>query len=404
MKYNFDEVIDRTKYHSVKWDELETTFGAVPKDVLPMWVADMEFRSPQPVIEAIKKAAEHGIYGYTSRSDSYYQAIIDWMERRHNWKVKKDWLAFSPGIVPALSFIIRAFTQPGDKVVVQPPVYYPFFRVIENNGCHVVNNPLKLSNKKYFMDYDDLEKKVNDPRVKLVILCSPHNPVGRVWQKEELVILGEICLEHNIIVVSDEIHADILFKEYKHLPFASISPAFAHNSITCTAPSKTFNLAGLQTSTIIIPNKKYYKIYNNILDSLALDENNVFGLVALEAAYRDGEEWLEQLLFYLNENLKFLMKYFKERIPKIKVIKPEGTYLVWLDCRQLGLSAKDLNNFMIKKARVALDDGRWFGTEGKGFMRINIACPRSFLEEGLKRIERAINRENLPGDGPLAGF
>ena len=389
MKYDFDEVIDRTNYHSVKWDELETTFGA--KDVFPMWVADMEFRSPQPVIEAIKKAAEHGIYGYTSRPDSYYKAIIDWMERRHNWKVKKDWLAFSPGVVPALGFIIRAFTQPGDKIVVQPPVYYPFFRVIENNGCHVVNNPLKLSNKKYFIDWEDLERKVDDPRVRLLILCSPHNPVGRVWQEEELIILGEICLKHNIIVVSDEIHADILFKGYKHIPFASISPAFAHNSITCTAPSKTFNLAGLQTSTIIIPNKKYYKIYNNSLDNLALDENNVFGLVALEAAYRYGEEWLEQLLSYLNENLKFLVKYFKESIPKIKVIKPEGTYLIWLDCRQLGLGAKDLNNFMIKKAGVALDDGHWFGAEGKGFMRINIACPRSFLEEGLGRIERAVN-------------
>jgi len=391
MKYNFDEVIDRTNYHSVKWDELETIFGDIPEDVLPMWVADMEFRSPQPVIEAIKKANEHGIYGYTSRPLSYYQAIIDWMEKRHNWKIKKDWLAFSPGVVPALSFIIRAFCQPGDKVVVQPPVYYPFFRVIENNGCHVVNNPLKLSNKKYFIDWEDLERKVDDPRVKLLILCSPHNPVGRVWQKEELIILGEICLKHHIIVVSDEIHADILFKGYKHTPFASISPAFAHSSITCTAPSKTFNLAGLQTSSIIIPNKKYYKIYENILDSLALNENNVFGLVALEAAYRDGEEWLEQLLSYLNENLKFLIKYFKERIPKIKVIKPEGTYLVWLDCRQLGLSAKDLNDFMIKKARVALDDGYWFGVGGEGFMRINIACPRSFLEEGLKRIEEAVN-------------
>ena len=391
MKYNFDEVVDRTNHHSVKWDEMKTKFGDIPNEVLPMWIADMEFRSPKPVIEAIKKAAKHGIFGYTSRPDSYYQAIIEWMERRHNWKVKKDWLAYSPGVVPALSLIIRAFCQPGDKVVVQPPVYYPFFRVIENNGCHIVNNPLKLSNKKYFMDYHDLEKKIDDPRVKLLILCSPHNPVGRVWQKEELIILGEICLEHNIIVVSDEIHADILFEGYKHLPFASISPAFSHHSITCTAPSKTFNLAGLQTSTIIIPNKKYYKLYNNALDSLALDENNVFGLVALEAAYRYGEEWLEQLLSYLNENLKFLMKYFKERIPRIKVIKPEGTYLVWLDCRQLGLSAKDLNNFMLKKAGVALDDGDWFGTEGEGFMRINIACPRSVLEEGLKRIERAVN-------------
>ena len=391
MKYNFDEIIDRTKYHSAKWDELETTFGVIPKDVLPMWIADMEFRSPQPVIEAIKKANEHGIYGYTSRPLSYYQAIIDWMEKRHNWKIKKDWIAYSPGVVPALSLIIRAFCQPGDKVIVQPPVYYPFFRVIENNGCHIVNNPLKLNNKKYSIDWEDLERKVDDPRVKILIFCSPHNPVGRVWQREELIILGEICLKHNIIVVSDEIHADILFKGYRHIPFASISPAFAHNSITCTAPSKTFNLAGLQTSSIIIPNKKYYKIYENILDGLALDENNVFGLVALEAAYRDGEEWLEQLLSYLNENLKFLMKYFKERIPKIKVIRPEGTYLVWLDCRQLGFNTKGLNNFMIKKARVALDDGYWFGTGGKGFMRINIACPRSFLEEGLKRIERAVN-------------
>jgi len=391
MKYNFDEIIDRTDYHSEKWDELKTKFGDIPEDVLPMWVADMEFRAPKPVIEAIKKTAEHGIYGYTSRPDSYYQAIIDWMEKRHNWKVKKDWLAFSPGVVPALSIIIRAFTQPGDKVIVQPPVYYPFFRIIENNGCHVVNNPLKLSNRKYFMDYDDLERKIDDPRVKLLILCSPHNPVGRVWQKEELIILGEICLEHKIMVISDEIHADILFKGYKHIPFASISPAFAHHSITCTAPSKTFNLAGLQTSTIIIPNKKYYKTYNNALDSLALDENNVFGLVALEAAYRYGEEWFEQLSSYLNENLEFLMKYFKEKIPKIEVIKPEGTYLVWLDCRQLGLSAKDLNNFMLNKARVALDDGYWFGTEGEGFMRMNIACPRSILEKALRRIEGAVD-------------
>jgi cystathionine beta-lyase len=389
MKYDFDEVIDRTNYHSIKWDELQATFGV--KDVLPMRIADMEFRSPKPVIEAIKKAAEYGIYGYTSRPLSYYQAIIDWMEKRYNWKIKKGWIAYSPGVVPALSLIIRAFCQPGDKVVIQPPVYYPFFKVIENNGCHIVNNPLKLSNKKYFMDWEDLERKVDDPRVKLLILCSPHNPVGRVWQKEELIILGEICLKHNIVVVSDEIHADILFKGYKHSPFASISSAFAHNSITCTAPSKTFNLAGLQTSTIIIPNKKYYKIYNNALDGLALEENNVFGLVALEAAYRYGEEWLEQLLSYLNENLEFLMKHFRERIPKIKVIKPEGTYLIWLDCRQLGLNIKDLNNFMIKKAGVALDDGCWFGAEGKGFMIINIACPRSFLEEGLKRIERAVN-------------
>jgi cystathionine beta-lyase len=389
MKYDFNKIVDRSKYHSVKWDELETIFGA--QDVLPLWVADMEFMSPKPVVEAIKKAAEHGIYGYTSRPDSYYQAIIDWIEKKHHWKVKKDWLAYGPGVVPALSFIIRAFTQPGDKVMVQPPVYYPFFRAIEYNGCHIVNNPLKVESNKYVMDFEDLERKIDDPRIKILILCSPHNPVGRVWQKEELSRLGEICLKHHLIVVSDEIHADILFKGYKHTPFASISKEFAQNSITCTAPSKTFNLAGLQTSTIIIPNEKYYGIYNNMLNSLGLNENNYFGLIALEAAYRYGEEWLNQLLFYLKENLEFLIEYFKERIPKIKVIKPEGTFLVWLDCRQLGFNVKSLNDFMLKKAKIALDDGNWFGKEGEGFMRINIACPRSFLEEGLKRIERAVN-------------
>jgi len=389
VKYDFNEIIDRSKYHSVKWDELETIFGV--KDVLPMWVADMELKSPKPVIEAIKNAAEHGVYGYTSRPDSYYQAIIDWIKKRHNWEVEKDWISYSPGVVPALSFIIKAFTQPGDKIIVQPPVYYPFFRVIEDNGCQIVNNPLKIKNNKYVMDLEDLEKKIDDSQVKILILCSPHNPVGRVWQIEELRKLGEICLKHNLIVVSDEIHADILFKGYRHTPFASISQEFAQNSITCTAPSKTFNLAGLQTSAIIIPNKEYNRIYNNMLNSLALNENNYFGLVALEAAYKYGEEWLNQLLSYLNENLEFLIKYFEEKIPKIKAIRPEGTYLIWLDCRQLGLKSKDLNSFMIKKAKVALDDGCWFGKEGEGYVRINIACPRSFLEEGLKRIETAVN-------------
>ncbi len=390
MKYDFDKVIDRTNHHSAKWDELEVTFGA--KDVLPMWVADMDLMSPKPVIEAIKKAAEHGIYGYTSRPSSYYEAIINWMKKRHNWKVKKDWLVYSPGVLPALSIIVRTFTQPCDKVIVQPPVYYPFFRVIEENSRCVVNNPLKFENEQYVMDLRDLERKIDDPRVKILILCSPHNPVGRVWKEEELIELGEICLKNNITLVSDEIHADILYKGYKHTPFASISEEFAQNSITCTGPSKTFNLAGLQTSTIIIPNEKYYKIYNSVLNSLSLNENNVFGLVALEAAYRYGEEWLTQLLDYLNENVKFLIEYLEERIPKIKLIKPEGTYLAWLDCRQLGLDAMSLSSFMIKNAKVALDDGYWFGSGGEGFERMNIACPRSILKEGLNRIEKALNK------------
>jgi len=391
MKYNFDEIIDRTGYHSAKWDSLKEIFGELSEDIISMWVADMEFKSPKPVIDALRKAIEHGIFGYTSRPESYHQAIIDWMEKKHDWKIKKDWLTYSPGVVPALSIIIRAFTQPGDKVIVQTPVYYPFFQVIENNGCHVVKNPLKFMSKKYFMDYEDLEKRLDDSRVKLLILCSPHNPVGRVWHKEELMMLGEICIEHNVMVISDEIHADILFEGVKHIPFASILPAFALHSITCTAPSKTFNLAGLQTSALIVPNNKNLKIYNNALDTLHLNRNNVFGLVALEAAYREGEEWLEQLLSYLNENLRYLMHYFEEKIPEIQVIKPEGTYLIWLDCRKLGLDVRELNQFMLQKARIALDEGSWFGTEGEGFMRMNIACSRSIIEKALKRIEIAVN-------------
>jgi cystathionine beta-lyase len=294
-------------------------------------------------------------------------------------------------VVPALSFIVKAFARSGEKIIVQPPVYYPFFRVIEENGCQTVNNPLKIENNKYVMDLEDLEKKIDDSQAKILILCSPHNPVGRVWEKEELKNLGKICLRHNLIVVSDEIHSDILFKGHRHTPFASISKEFAQNTITCTAPSKTFNLAGLQTSTLIIANKEYNRIYNNMLNSLSLNENNYFGLVALEAAYRYGEEWLDQLLSYLDENIEFLIKYFEEKIPKIKVFKPEGTYLIWLDCRQLGFKSRDLNKFIIEKAKVALDDGCWFGKEGEGFVRINIACPRSFLKEGLERIEKAIN-------------
>jgi len=391
MKYNFDEIIDRTNYHSEKWDDIERKFGVDAKDILPMWIADMEFKAPKPVIEAIKKAADHGIFGYSSRPLSYYQAIIDWMKKKHNWIIKKDWLAYSPGVVPALSFIVRGFTHPGDKVIIQPPVYYPFSWAIENNGCRIVNNPLMLEKGKYIMDFEDLGKKIDDPRVKMLILCSPHNPVGRVWRKEELLKLGEICIKNNVIIVSDEIHADILFEGNKHTVFASISPEFAQNSITCNAPSKTFNLAGLQTSAIIIPNKRYYKNYNNILSSLHLSDNNVFGLVALEAAYKHGEEWLTQMLSYLNENLKFLTKFLEEKIPRIKIIKPEGTYLIWLDCRQLKLNAQELNEFMIRKAKVALDAGFWFGTEGEGFVRMNIACSRLFLKKVLERIEKAVN-------------
>lgn len=391
MKYDFDEHIDRLQTGSVKWDEVENLFG--DKEILPMWVADMDFKSPQPVIDAIRERAEHGIYGYTTRPDSYYKATINWMKRRHNWDVEKDWICYSPGVVPALSIIVNTFTQPGDKIIVQPPVYYPFMNVIKNNGREIVHNPLKLQQNQYIMDFDDLKSKL-DPSVKMIILSSPHNPVGRVWTKAELQTLGEICAEHNVLVVSDEIHFDLVYKGNMHTPFAAISEFFAQNSITCTAPSKTFNLAGMQTSNIIIPNEDLRNQFNKSMENLALGLTNTFGVTALISAYDQGEEWLDQLLDYLKGNLEFLTKYIEENLPKIKVIKPEATYLVWLDCRELGISGKELEHLTQKQAKVAFDEGYIFGEEGEGFTRINIACPRKLLEEGLSRLSKAIGNLN----------
>jgi len=389
IKYDFDKVIDRSNNYSAKWEELGKNFGR--DDLLPMWVADMDFMSPLPVIETIVERAKQGIYGYTSMPESYFEAVARWMKKRHNWHVKTDWMIFSPGVVPALSFIVNAFTHPGDKIVVQPPVYYPFFKVIEDNGRRVVNNPLLFKDGRYTMDFDDLEKKVKDPQVKLIFLCSPHNPVGRVWTEEELKRLGRICIDNNVLVVSDEIHQDILYPGIKHTPFASISEEFALNSITCTAPSKTFNLAGLQTSTIIIPNKIYFETYKNFMIRVQILRNNVFGLVALEAAYNYGEEWLDQFLEYLDGNLKTLMTGIEKDIPQLKIVKPEGTYLAWIDCRELGLNPKELNDFIINKARLALDDGSWFGMGGSGFQRLNLACPRVYVNEALNRLKEAID-------------
>jgi cystathionine beta-lyase len=387
MKYNFDKVVKRIQ--SEKWDEKKEIFGT--EDVTPMWVADMDFESPKPVIDAIIKRAEHGLFGYTFKSSSYYESIINWFNKRYNWEINKDWINYSPGVVPALSFITLSFSQPGDKIIVQSPVYRRFLEVIMEDGRQILDNELKLKNGKYVIDFDDFEKKASDPRAKLFFLCNPHNPVGRVWTREDLIRLGKICIKNNVIIVSDEIHSDLIYEGYKHVVFASISEEFAQNSITLNSPSKTFNLAGLQTSVIIIPNKKYYEIYQSELSSLKLTRGNVFGLVALEAAYNFGEDWLEQLLVYLEENVKYLMNFFEEKISKIKVIKPEGTYLVWLDCRQLGLNDLELRKFMIEKAKVGLLDGYKFGQGGEGFQRINIGCPRVILKESLERIEKAVN-------------
>lgn len=387
MKYNFDKVIDRSKNYSTKYDELEAKFGR--KDLCSMWVADMDFKSPKPVVDAIKARAEQGIYGYTSRPDSYHEAVTSWYKRRYDWNINKELISYSPGVVTSLSILMKEFTQPGDKIIVQTPVYYPFFDVVNDNGRQLVFNPLKKVNGDYVMDYEHLEEKI-DENVKFLILCNPHNPVGRVWTKEELIKLGDICIKNNITIISDEIHGELVYGERKYTPFASISEEFCKNSIICLSATKTFNLAGLQASFVVFPNEKTYEKFEKVLDILSIERNNCFSLVAVEAAFRHGEEWLEQLLKYLEGNTQFIIDYCKENIPSIKPNKPEGTYLVWLDCRDLGLDDESLNDFMVNKARIALDAGSWFGEEGKGYMRINIACPRAILEDGLTRIRKAV--------------
>ena len=326
------------------------------------------------------------------------EAIVDRMQRKFNWKILPEWIVLTPGVIPALSVAVRAFTHPGDEVILQEPVYFPFFHVVTLNGCQIVNNGLNLIGERYEMDYEDLESKfqpemglhATHSRVKAMILCNPQNPIGRLWSKEEITRAGEIVIRNGAVMISDEIHCEILYKGYKHTPFAAISEEFAQNSVVCMAPSKTFNLAGLHASTIIIPNKKLRDSFTDQMSGI-VPGPNVFGLVAMEAAYRYGDEWLEQLLDYLEGNLKITTQYFSKRIPKIKVIKPQGTYLVWLDCRKLGMDNLTLRSFMREKARVGFDDGFLFGAAGSGFERMNIACPRPILNEALARIEKAVN-------------
>ncbi|MBW2623498.1 MAG: pyridoxal phosphate-dependent aminotransferase [Deltaproteobacteria bacterium] len=387
MKYDFDKIIDRRNSNSAKWDAVEMLFGS--KDVLPMWVADMDFDAPAPVIEALTKRAENGIYGYLGRPDSYYEAFINWVKRRHGWTIDRRWLTFSPGVVCGISVAILALSQPGDEVITQPPAYYPFYRLVKNNGRQLVYNPLRLVDGQYRMDFDDLKKKAG-PRTRMMILCNPHNPVGRVWEKDDLRQVGEFCLENNIVLISDEIHSDLIHKGHKHVPTASISDEIAQNTIVCMAPSKTFNLAGLKSSAIIIPNKGLRLSFNLMLDSIGIRMDNTFGAVALESAYQYGEDWLEQLLEYLAGNIKFATEFLDQNVPGITAMDLEGTYLLWLDCRELGLSDKALKELMDKKAKVGLDEGPMFGPGGEGFQRLNLACPRATLEDGLTRIERAV--------------
>ncbi|MCK4931142.1 MAG: pyridoxal phosphate-dependent aminotransferase [Candidatus Aminicenantes bacterium] len=387
MDYDFDTIIDRHGTSSSKWDRREKAVG-VP-DVVPMWVADMDFASPPPVVEALRERVDHGIFGYTERTGSYYAALASWMQRRFDWDIQKKKIVFTPGVIVALNLIIQAYTQPGDKVIIQQPVYHPFSYAILNNKRQLFNNQLQIQNGRYVMDLDQLKKSI-DSRTRLLILCSPHNPVGRVWTKEELLRLAEICLDNNIIIVSDEIHADLVLKGQVHTPTATLSEEIADIVVTCTAPTKTFNIAGLGVANTIISNSKLYDQFYATVNNAGLEMTNVFAKIATEAAYNHGEEWLLRLLDYLQGNYKFLVSFLKNHIPQISVFPLEGTYLAWLDFRKLGLSDKDMKHFLIHKAKVWLDEGTKFGGGGEGFQRMNIGCPRKLLEEGLTRIANAL--------------
>ncbi|NLB25916.1 MAG: putative C-S lyase [Bacteroidales bacterium] len=387
-KYNFDEIIPREGTNSLKYDARKQVFNS--SDILPLWVADTDFKTPDFIVNAIKKRAEHEIFGYTFKPDSYYRSIIGWMQRRHNWSIKKEWISFSPGVVAGLTCAIKAFSNPGDGVVVQPPVYSPFFSCVEGTGREIVRNPLIIKNNRYTFDFHNLKSQINK-KTRLLLLCNPHNPGGMVWKNEELEELGSICNKNDILIISDEIHSDLIFKGNRHIPITMVSEETAKNSIILSAPSKTFNIAGLTTSVVIIPDKKKFEQFEKILNLAHLGMGNIFGAVALEAAYSYGDEWLNQLLDYLWNNYLYLKKFFNNNLPEVKVMNPEATYLVWLDFREYRIDGKELTKLIVDKAKVGLNNGAGFGIEGNGWMRLNIGCPRSVLAEGLNRLNNAFS-------------
>lgn len=388
MVYDFDKVIERKNTSCVKYDAASKM--GMPEDILPLWVADMDFQAPQGVIDRLKDAVEHGIFGYSEEPEGYFEALHSWYSRRFGWEINREWLIRTPGVVFAVSAAVRAFTDIGDSVLIQQPVYYPFKRAIENNGRKAVNCGLVLKDGRYEIDFEAFEKCAAREEVKLFVLCSPHNPIGRVWEEWELRKLGEICLKHQVKIVSDEIHSDFVYPGHRHHVLASLSDEFAAITMTCTAPSKTFNLAGLQTSNIFISNEEMRSAYQHVLEVQDCGELNRMGLLACQAAYETGEEWLEQLLVYLKGNLDYIRSFLAEKLPQIKVIEPEGTYLLWMDFRELNLNETELEELIVKKARLWLDGGTMFGEGGAGFQRVNIACPRSIIAEAMERLYQAI--------------
>lgn len=388
MVYDFDTKIDRTTKNSAKWTLMKRITGL--DDLIPLWVADMDFACPPDVVEALKERAAHPIFGYTVPTEGYHTGLINWMDKRHGWKgVEQDWILWTPGVVAGFSIAIQAYSQPGDKVIIQPPVYYPFKNQILGTGRQVVENPLKNVDGYYKMDFEDLAEKIDD-RTKMIILCSPHNPISRVWTREELEKLAEVCKDKDILIISDEIHNDLILGDIKHTPTAIVSEDAMQRTVTLVAPSKTFNLAGLTNANAIIPNEKLRAAFKAQV-SKGSGHSNIFGMIAQDAAYNKGEAWLEELLTYLRGNLKVLDEFLAEKLPGFKLYPLEGTYLAWVDCSCLGMNDEELNDFMLKKAKLWLDEGTLFGTGGSMFMRINLACPKALLKQALENLEKAVN-------------
>ena len=388
MKYNFDEIIPRKNSDCLKYDKLQEMFGT--DDALSMWIADMDFRTPPFVIEALRRRLDHEVLGYTFCSPKWKPAIQSWVSRRYGWNVKEEEIGFVGGIVPAISFAVQCFTAPNDKILIQPPVYHPYHHVVKDLGRTLVYNPLRLVNGQYEMDFEDFERKAVG--CKLFLLCNPHNPGGRVWNADELSRIADICAKNGVIVISDEIHCYMALTGYKHTVFATVSEAAAQNSVTLMAASKTFNIAGLKSSYHIIKNEALRKQYCEYLTRSELDTAHLFATTAVAVAYNEGDEWLVQMLQYVEENIAYLDKYLKENMPKISFIRPQASYLVFLDARELGMPQEKLVNFFLKEAKVAMNDGTMFGQEGAGFMRMNLGCPRATLEQALKQIKVAYDR------------
>lgn len=388
MGYDFNRIIDRRNTNSLKYDF--AVERGKPEDILPLWIADMDFMAPDEVLDALHQTLAHGIFGYSDVKKDYFDIVHDWFLKHHNWDTKESWLIRTPGVVFAIALAIKAFTKEGEGVMIQQPVYYAFEETIVSNKRALIINNLVYRGGKYHMDFDDFEKQIINGNVKLFILCNPHNPVGRVWTVEELTRLGDICLKHNVLVVSDEIHCDLTYPGYTHTIFAGINDSFAENTITCTAPSKTFNLAGLQISNIFIKNDKIHRRYFGELYKSGYIILNTFGLVGCKAAYQYGEPWLTELKAYLIDNLTMVRNFLKDRLPQIKLIEPEATYLIWLDCSELHLTTTQMKDLVVNRAKLWLDAGQIFGKNGAGFERINIACPSENLKKALEQLEVAI--------------